>query len=83
MSFEMSETQKRAFSDATNGMSAESICHLIFFAIGVAAIIWLLMIFKGSVKGASKGQWSIFEGMGMFAWAIFIFTMVGVVIYYT
>ena len=78
--FEMTDQQKQAFSDATNGVSAQTFNHSILFLVGALAIIWLLMVFIGTIKNKER---SLYESLQEFAWAVFIFVAVGVVIYFT
>lgn len=78
--FEMNAAQTDAFSNATNGMTADSFCHVIIFLIGALATFWLFMVFVGTIKSNKK---SIYESLYEFSFAVCIFTILGVVIYYT
>lgn len=78
--FSMSTDQLAAFKMATNGTGAMTFCHLILFLIGVCATIWLLLIFIGTMKSNTK---PIYESIYEFAFAVGVFTAIGVVIYYT
>ena len=78
--FDMTDTQKQAFSDATSGMSAISLNHLVLYLIGALATIWLAMIFVGTFKNRQK---EVSEQLTEFAFAVFLFTCIGVVVYFT
>lgn len=77
--FEMSARQQQAFSTATNGMSANTFCHVILFLIGTITTVWLLLIFIGMVQNKKH---SIYDSMTEFAIAVGIYITIGIIIYY-
>ena len=78
--FEMSANQIQAFQNATDGISADTFCRTILFLIGLFATIWLMLIFIGTIKSNKK---SIFESVYEFSFAVCVYIMIGVLIYYT
>ena len=80
--FEMTSQQEKAFSDATNGISATVFNHLILFIIGVLATIWLLLIFIGTWYEIKNQKMSVGEALSKIAFAIFTYIAVGSMIFY-
>lgn len=77
--FEMTTSQKQAFSDGTGGISALAIDHLVLFVLGVLTILWVVVVFVGLMKGTRQVEKTLYE----FGFALFIMTCVGSIIYYT
>jgi hypothetical protein len=80
--FDMTSEQLKAFSDATNGISATVFNHLILFIIGVLATIWLLLIFVGTWQEVKNQKMHVGEALSKITFAVFTYIAVGSMIFY-
>ena len=76
--FEMNGREIQAFKDAAR-VAPSVFRHWILFAISALATVWLLMIFIGVMKNSDR---PISDSLYDFAFALFIYTTIGVVVYY-
>ena len=77
--FEMTAEQQQAFQAATHGTAATTFCHVILYCIGVAATIWLILVFIGTMKNKER---SVYDSVYEFAFGVGIYIAIGTVIYY-
>lgn len=77
--FEISASQKQAFWHATGGISLAHFNHTILFFVVTAATLWLVLVCVKTMRNREK---EIQESLLDCSLALFLYTLVGVVIFY-